>query len=331
MEHINWAVLGCGHIAETFVSSMAFVNNASIEACAASHSARAQSFANKHNIPKYFGTYADMLQQRSIHAVYIATTHNFHFEHIKLCLHHGKHVLCEKPLTLNEAQAKEVYELAKAHNLLLIEAVWTRFLPAIQSMQKVIAAGEIGDIVAIQANFSLNRDLPDTHRLNNKKLAGGALLDLGIYPLTIADIVFGKMPTGITSSAQLTNTSVDKNSFYTLQYECGAVAQLSSGFNMSGPTYAHIFGSKGSIYVPFFLGAQAYEITIEGQAAKETECGFSQGQNFAFEIQHFTDVLMSESVGMPRSQIMPPETTLRVMKIMDQIRQQWGLVYPDEM
>ena len=327
MQHINWGVLGCGHIAQTFVQSMQDVTDASIIACAASHIDRANSFAQSHNIENSYGSYEAMLCDRNIHAIYIATTHNFHFEQIKLCLSHGKHVLCEKPITLNARQAKEVYTLAANHNLLLIEAVWTRFLPATLALQSLLENGTIGKVKSVHANFSLNKKLPDTHRLRNKKLAGGALLDLGIYPITMADIVFAKTPSKISSSAVMTNTGVDENSFYTLEYDCGGVAQLSAGFTMSGPTYALISGDKGSINVPFFLGAKGFELTLEGEQTVFHEYDFAEHQNFTFEIQHMTNCLKTDTC---HSNVMPSATSMRVMNIMDTIRGQWSLVYDSE-
>lgn len=342
--NINWAVLGCGHIAKTFMAGINRVDNAHVIACAASDINRSATFAQVHNIETHYGDYASMLAQDTIQVVYIATTHNFHFEHIMLCLRHGKHVLCEKPITLNAVQAKEAFDLARRHNLLLVEAVWTRFLPAIKAMKGLIEKGTIGEIQCVQANFSLNRDLPDTHRLKNPELAGGALLDLGIYPITIADIVFATPPSHITSHCIKTSSGVDQNSFYTLKYSSGAVAQLSAGFKMSGPTYANIMGDKGEIHIPFFLGAKSFTLTLEGQEAKEYLYDFDESDNFAFEIEHVTQVLLcalqsngaSNSSGnglidtVVSSDIMSEQTTLRVMSIMDTIREQWGLRYANE-
>lgn len=327
MHHINWAVLGCGHIAKTFMQSIKKVEQANVVACAASNEERAKQFAKDHNIKSAFGDYDSMLSERNIRAVYIATTHNFHFDQIINCLQHGKHVLCEKPLTLNAEQAKQAFDLAAANNLMLVEAVWTRFLPAIRSVQALIASGTIGEVLCVNANFSLNRDLPDTHRLKNKKLAGGALLDLGIYPITIADIVFAQAPKKITSSVIMTKTGVDQNSFYTIKYEGGKTAQLSAGFKMSGPTEATIMGDKGFIRIPFFLGAKSYEINIEGEAPQTCHFDFEDGANFSFEIAHMTDFLLNDNC---ESDIHSAESTLRVMKIMDEIRGQWGLAYQGE-
>ncbi|MFT4654550.1 MAG: putative dehydrogenase [Kangiellaceae bacterium] len=343
LSTINWAVLGCGHIAKTFMAGIESVSNATVIACAASDINRAKAFAESWAIPHHFGNYLSMLHERSIHAVYIATTHNFHYENIMLCLQHGKHVLCEKPLTLNAKQAKKAYALAEQNNLLLVEAVWTRFLPAILGLQAELAKNIIGNIQCVQANFSLNRDFPDTHRLNNPLLAGGALLDLGIYPITIADVVFGKSPISITSNRIDTATGVDKNSFYTLQYDTGAVAQLSAGFGMSGPTYATIMGDKGVISVPFFLAAKSFIVTLEGQAPQLHDYHFDESDNFKFEIMHFTQILLdaennisADNNGRAQrdirlsSNIMPAQTTLRMMSIMDTIREQWGLTYANE-
>jgi len=334
MQKINWGVLGCGHIANTFMAGVSSVSQAEVIACAASDADRAKAFSEKYRIAHHFGDYQSMLEQRSVHAVYIATTHNFHFAHIMLCLRHVKHVLCEKPLTLNASQAEQCYTLAKQNNLLLIEAVWTRFLPAIGALKKVLEANTIGEVQCVQANFSLNRELPDAHRLNNPELAGGALLDLGIYPITIADIVFGEAPVNIQSHQIKTTTGVDKNSFYTLEYASGAIAQLSAGFRMSGPTYANIMGDKGLISVPFFLGAKSFTVTIDDQQAKEHHFDFDEKDNFMFEIAHFTqtlhDALNSNQQSDITSTIMPAKTTLRVMRIMDTIRDQWGLCYADE-
>ena len=359
---INWGVLGCGHIAQTFMAGIADVKNAHVIACAASDATRAADFASTFNIQAHYASYIAMLQQRNIHAVYIATTHNFHFEHIMLCLAHGKHVLCEKPLTLNAQQAQKAYDLAREHNLLLVEAVWTRFLPAIRALQNVLQEGVIGNVQGMQVNFSINRDVPNTHRLKNQSLAGGALLDLGIYPITIADIVFDKTPVNIQSHCIKANTGVDQNSFYTLVYDSGAVAQLSAGFNMSGPIFANIMGDKGFIHVPFFLGAKSFSVTLEGEEPKDYVYDFESNQNFTFEITHMTQILLKGLYNIAHSNIvdtsvdthlnvplasqisdsstlasdtlcsdiMPASTTLRVMSIMDTIREQWGLRYENE-
>ncbi len=327
MKKIKWAILGCGHIANTFVSSMSHVQDAEIVSCASSDYQRAKDFAQRSKIPHYFDSYNEMLQKREIDAVYIATTHNFHNEQIEMCLRHGKHVLCEKPLVLNATQAQKLYALAEQNRLLLIEAVWTRFLPAILSLQDAINNGVLGDVQCIQANFSLNRDLPKEHRLRNKSLAGGALLDLGIYPISFSDLVMQCAPSKISTKHIPDITGVDKNSFYTLEYKSGAVAQLSAGYKLSGPTYARVMGTKGFIEVPHFLGAQSYSLHLEGKDVQNFEFPFTSADNFTYEIKHFNECLQRDDLV---SDTLPAATCIRVMSIMDQIREQWGLVYDNE-
>lgn len=327
MTSIHWAVLGCGQIAQTFMQSVAKVRHAKVVACAASNEVRAKLFAREYDIVEYYDSYQTMLNAANIDAVYIATTHNFHYEQIILCLNHGKHVLCEKPLTLNAQQAERVFALAEHKKLLLIEAVWTRFLPAIQSMQAQLKDNILGEIKSVYANFSLNVDVDESHRLKNPMLAGGALLDLGIYPITLSDLVFTCDPVKITSSVIRSSTKVDENSFYTLEYTDGKTAQLSTGFTISRPTEAVISGDKGFIKIPHFLGAQQYEMSIDGQASQIHQYPFAEGDNFVFEIEHMTQILLS---GELRSQVHSTQSTMRVMRIMDEIRAQWGLVYPNE-
>lgn len=340
MKKIKWGVLGCGHISNTFMTSIEAVDCAEVAACAARDGQRAKSFANKYGIKSSYGSYDEMLADRSIHAVYIATTHNFHFEHIMLSLRNGKHVLCEKPLTLNVEQANKAFKLANEMKLLLVEGVWTRFLPAILTVQELIQQGEIGKVQALHANFSLNRDLPTSHRLLNLNLAGGALLDLGIYPLTIADIVFNQEPKHIHSSFIRASTGVDLNSFYTLHYTEGQTALLSAGSRMSGQTFAEVMGEKGRIFIPNFLAAQSFTLHQEGQPEKEVVLPFEQGHNFTAEISSFSQALLHDlnhfQAHPERDNIelackeMPEVNTLRILGIMDTIRRQWGLIYPDE-
>ncbi len=340
MKKIKWGVLGCGHISNTFMTSINAVEKADVIACAARDEERAAFFAKKYGIKDSYGSYHDMLADRSIHAVYIATTHNFHFEHIMLCLRNGKHVLCEKPLTLNFEQASKAFKLAKEMKLLLVEAVWTRFLPAILKVQELIQQGEIGKVQALHANFSLNRDLDTSHRLLNPDLAGGALLDLGIYPLTIADIVFNQQPEHVHSSFIRASTGVDLNSFYTLKYKEGQTALLSAGSKMSGQTFAEVMGDTGRIFIPNFLGAQAFTLYKENEPEQEITLPFAQGHNFTAEIHSFNKVLLNATSNAQTQSVdddiqlqcleMPPGNTLRILGIMDTIRQQWDLSYPDE-
>jgi predicted dehydrogenase len=324
MQNIRWGIIGCGAIAETFVNSFRNTHGGSLIACAASLQARAQAFAHTHNIEKVHDHYQALVSDPEIDAVYIATTHNFHFEHIMLCLKHNKHVLCEKPLTVNAEQAKHVQALALEKKRLVVEAVWTRFLPAIKALQKVLSDELIGKVKSIHANFSLNRIMPDEHRLLNPALAGGALLDLGIYPLSLAHIVMGKMPINARASAIMSRTGVDEISNYFLEYDDGVTALLSSGFRQSAPCEAKIYGELGYIEVPQFLGAQSFTVYLDGETPQVQTHKFEQGTQFSFEIQHMHECI---GRGLSDSPIMPMQTSVDMMTLMDELRAQFGLVY----
>ncbi|GLR71723.1 Gfo/Idh/MocA family protein [Agaribacter marinus] len=324
---VRWGIIGCGHIANTFVAGAKQVKHAVLAGCAASDCERAKAFAADHDILVAYPDYQSLMLSKEIDAIYIATTHNFHFEQIKSSLLAGKHVLCEKPITLNSRQAMEVYALARQQNLLLIEAVWTRFLPAIIELQRRLNDGAIGKVKHVSASFSLNRELPNSHRLRNKALAGGALLDLGIYPITFADIVYGKSPVAVFSSAYMTDTEVDEVSSYLLKYEDGRSATLSASYRMDAPIFGHIYGENGRIVVPHFLGAQGFQIWQGETLVEEVSCPFESSQNFQFEIAHFQSCLEQ---GLTDSHLLSTETSTRVLAIMDDARKQWGLAYADE-
>jgi predicted dehydrogenase len=248
---------------------------------------------------------------------------------VKLCLNAGKHVLCEKPLTVNANQTKVLIELASKNNVLLMEAVWTRFLPAIRSLQSAIQEGLIGEVVTVKADFSLNRELPTTHRLRNPELAGGALLDLGIYPITIASIVFQNAPHSIYAQCVLDDeTGVDQRGFYTIDFGQGKTALLTSGYTQAAPCEAVISGTKGHIIVPHFLGAKSYQVCVQDEAPQVIDLPFDEGHEFCAEIEHFHDCLEN---GLTQSPIFPLNKTLEMMQTMDEIRRQWGLKYSEEL
>lgn len=326
---IKWGILGCGHIAQKFLSGMEPSSKGRVVACAARSYEKAKTFANENNIAESFESYDALTASPNIDAVYVANTHNAHFESVKRCLKAGKHVLCEKPLTVNAAQTKVLIDLAKQNNVFLMEAVWTRFLPAIRSLQEAINSGVIGDVVTVKADFSLNRELPVIHRLRNPELAGGSLLDLGIYPITIASIIFQNAPHKIYGQCVLdSETGVDERGFYTIDFGHGKTALLTSGYTQDAPCEAIISGSKGHIIVPFFLGAQTYQICRQDTPPETVEYRFDEGHEFCAEIEHVHDCLEK---GLTQSPILPLSKTLEIMQTMDELRRQWGIEYSAEL
>ena len=328
---LKWGVIGCGHIANTFADGLACLDDGELIACASASLERARDWADgnsdKHQITKIYGSYEQLLQDSEIDAVYVANTHNFHYQSVKRCLLANKHVLCEKPITLNAKQATELFALAKERSCFLMEGVWTRFLPAIRMLQKMLSDNSIGEVLSVRADFSLNRVFEETHRLRNKELAGGALLDLGIYPITFAYIAFGEAPNKIQSSVVLDSTGVDQRSFYLFEYAGGGRASLSSAYSHVAPTNAIIAGSEGYIEVPHFLGAQEFVVHLEGESPQTYTYPFSDDENFSFEIKHMQDCIRQ---GLLESPILPASESISVLQTMDELRAQWGIEYKDE-
>ncbi|MBN2164517.1 MAG: Gfo/Idh/MocA family oxidoreductase [Pontiellaceae bacterium] len=328
MLDIRWGIIGCGGIARTFAISLRALGYGELLAGASRTPGRAQAFCTEHNIPRYYTGYEQLVSDPDIDAVYVATTHNFHYGHVRLALEHGKHVLCEKPFTVNAAQAAELIELARSRKRFLMEAVWTRFLPSIQTAQKLIAEGTIGDVQTVYANFCLGKSVPPDHRLRNINLAGGALLDLGIYPISMADLVFGQKPERIVSSAVMDpETGVDEHSYYLFEYTDGRKAVLSASYSQRAPVEAVISGTGGFIRLPHFLGAQEVHLHRNGEPPETFEFPYGELENFKYEIAHAMECI---AAGQTESSILPPAKTLETMQTMDALRQQWNLVYPGE-
>ncbi|WP_100657318.1 Gfo/Idh/MocA family protein [Alteromonas flava] len=320
---LHWGIIGCGHIAHTFMTSNAAVKHSEVVACAARDWGRAQTFAEHYSIPKASGDYTDLINNPNVHAIYVATTHNTHYSVVAECIKAGKAVLCEKPLTVNAKQTENLFALAKQHNILLVEAVWMRFLPAIHALAEHIRQGIIGEVCAIHANFSFNGEFAPSHRLQNPNTAGGALLDLGIYPLHFADLIYATLPDKITSQVRFSETGVDASNYIVAEYGAKRHAILSSSFVNHTPTHATITGSNGIIEVPNFLAAQSYQTAI-GEHQQTFSKPFVEQQNFTAEIAEFKQCLESGRTECPS---VPSASTIRVMRTMDTLRAQWGLRY----
>ncbi len=327
MQEIKWGIMGCGGIAHMFADSLNALDDGVLLAGASRTPGRARSFAKKHGMERVYTDYESLATDPEVNAVYIATTHNFHFENARLCLENGKHVLCEKPFTVNAAQTKELIALACEKNLFMMEAVWTRFLPAIGKLRELLAEGAIGEVLTVKADFSITGEFSADHRLRNKALAGGALLDLGIYPITFAAIVFGEQPVRIQSSAVIGETGVDDRSFFLFDYEGGRRAQLSSSFTHNAPSEGIVCGTKGYIRVPVFHAAQELHIHRAGRDPEILKRPYGDNENFTFEI---TEAMECIAAGKIESDMLPLSETLAVMQTMDTLRAQWGLKYEGE-
>lgn len=327
MSDFMWGVIGCGEIARKFASSLAVLDSGLLWAAASKSAERAAEYADAYDIKHAYTDYIALVNDPDVHAVYVATTHNFHYENVKLCLENGKHVLCEKPITVNATQFQELSDLAHKNGLFLMEGLWSRFLPAIQRLQELVAEGAVGDVRSVQVDFCLAMDVDDSHRLKNTELGGGALLDLGIYPINFAALIFGEHPQKVSSSAVMGKTGVDESSFYTFEYSGGRRAILSASFREAAPVTAVVRGSHGYIMVPNFLGATELRIKRNNEELESEWYLCQKDEGFKYEIAHVMECI---EAGKMESDIMPHSETLAILKVMDGMRAEWGLHYPNE-
>lgn len=325
MQPVRWAILGAGRIAHKFASDIRQVAGAQLVAVAARHRERAQAFAGQYAIPLAMD-YTTLYQSGEVDAVYIATTHNFHFEQALACIRSGKAVLCEKPITINDEQCRQLVAAAAEHQVFLMEALWTYFLPAMQQARTWLEAGRIGAIQTLHADFCYLMDYDPEGRLFNKQLAGGALLDLGIYPVAFAQYFMRHKPGALTATALMTDTGVDASTSMILQYG-QTPAFLYASLAGRSQNQGVIAGAEGYIVVPeFFKASQAVLLDANGRELER----FSDERTtwgYHFEIAEATRCIQR---GLLESTIVPHQTSLQIQELLTQVRRQIGLQYPGE-
>jgi predicted dehydrogenase len=325
-KKIKWGILGCGKIAHKFASDLALSDSGVLYACASRNEDQAREFAHKYEAKVYFNNYLSLVACDEVDVIYIATPHSFHFEQTLLCLKHNKHVLCEKPMGLNEKQVKTMISEANKHQVFLMEAMWTAFLPAIQGALKVIHEGVLGEIRHIKADFGFQAGFDPQSRLFNPDLAGGSLLDIGIYPLFISLLISG-YPESVQSMVHLATTGVDDECAVQLQYASGATASLYSTITCHTDTVCEIFGTKGKITIPKrFHEQDHFYLQLNDQEPTVVTSG-KTGFGYFHEIEHVNDCIREN---ITESKVMTHELSQQLIRLMDEIRKQSGLVYPSE-
>ena len=322
---INWGIMGCGSIAREFANALKAVPGANLIA-AASKTGKSRGFAEEFDLPYYYDNYDDFVKNEKMDVVYIATTHNFHYENAMLCLNNDKHVLCEKPFALNKNQASRLIETAKAKGLFLMEAMWTRFSPALSRLVSMIREGLIGEIKTLKGQFCIDVPFDPVHRLYNPDLAGGALLDLGIYPIAFACMVLEKYPVQITGTLNIGKTGVDEESHYLLKFDKGETALLSSACTFSAPINFTIYGTKGHILVPDFYFPSKLVIKLNDKKEEYINVPYeSNGKNYeAIEVMK---CLQKNKIESDKQTFYD---TIKIIEIMDKLRGK-DLIYPCEL
>lgn len=325
MTPIKMAVLAAGNIAGTMAKTMGQMEQVSCYAVASRSLEKAENFAKEYGFEKAYGSYEEMLRDQEVQLVYVASPHSHHYEHIKLCLEHGKHVLCEKAFTVNEAQAREVFELAKEKNLLLTEAMWVRYMPMAKTLQEMLTSGIIGEISTVTANLYYLID--GVERIQSPELAGGALLDVGVYTLTFASVVMGDQIRQIQAAAVKTERGVDAQTSITILYEDGRMAVLCSGIMSISDRKGIIYGSKGYIIVENINNFEEIKVYNLDRELVETRLCPPQISGYEYQIMACVDAIRNEQTECPQ---MSHAQSTEIMRQMDEVRRQLGIVYPCE-
>lgn len=323
---LRWGILATGGIAHLFTSDL-LLNGHTVQAVGSRRADAAEQFAVQHGIPTAHASYDELVADPDVDVIYVASPHPFHAEHASLALNAGKHVLVEKPFTLNADEARELAELANAKGLVLLEAMWTRFLPHMQRIREVLAAGTIGEVRSLMADHTQKLPEDPEHRINSLELGGGALLDLGIYPISFASSLFGA-PASIQSAARFKNTGADAQIATIFQYPGGQTATTFSASDTQGPNRATILGTNGRIEIDgVWYSPTSFRVLDSVNAVVEHYVSDVNGRGMQFQAQALEDLVAN---GERVDARLPLDETVQIMQTLDDIRAQIGLKYPGE-
>jgi predicted dehydrogenase len=321
----RWVVAGPGGIAARFAEGMQLVEDGMIVAVASRVIERADDFADRFDIPTRYGSYEALAADTEVDIVYVATPHMRHEPDTLLFVEAGKHVLCEKPFALNAAQARRMVKAARARGVFLMEAMWSRFLPSFRVLSDLLDGGRIGEPLVVEADFGFRMPVMAEHRLFDPRLGGGALLDLGIYPVQLCSLVLGA-PDRVAADGIVGDTGVDEQVAAVLHHERGALGIVKAAIRVTLPCAARISGADGWIEVPPFAHCPQW-IGVGGGAQIERIDAAFHGEGLRFQVEEVHRCLARGSI---ESEVMPLAESISIMSTLDAIRSQVGVVYPDE-
>jgi|WetSurMetagenome_2_1015567.scaffolds.fasta_scaffold10567_2 predicted dehydrogenase len=320
---INWGILSTGRISEKFALDLQLVPNARLAAVGSRDPDRARGFAQKFNAEKAYGSYEELASDKDIDVIYIGTPHISHCENALLCLEKGKGVLCEKPFAMNEKEVLRMIAKARENNVFLMEAMWTRFIPAIRKVLELIKSGAIGDIVHIKADFGYRAQCDPEWRLFNKELGGGSLLDIGIYPVFLILLLIG-VPDEIAADAIIGRTGVDELMSAYFKYYNGKMATLYSTLIANTPAEAEISGTKGHIRINrMWHMSRSLVLHLNDGQSESFEFSY-KGTGYQYEAEEVTSCLQKD---LKESDLLPLELSLRMIRVLDMIRKKCGITY----
>ncbi|MPM53633.1 scyllo-inositol 2-dehydrogenase (NADP(+)) IolU [bioreactor metagenome] len=315
----KFGIIGLGKISSRFAKVLNTASGMALSAVASRDPERTRQFAQQFGAAKAAQSYLDVINDPEVDIIYIGLTHNFHYELTKMCLEQHKAVLCEKPFVTNRHDAEELVELASANNTLLMEAMWTRCMPAFRTARAWVQEGRIGQPKLISAGFSYQGNYDPQNRLFNPELAGGSLFDVGIYPIDFATGILAELPVSMSGEAIIAPTGVDTAAAFSLKFASGALASLTSGFNVNA-LYANIYGTQGSIVLPNTSGPQWAELRdVDGETQERFEEPVADG--FIYQILHVAELYQQ---GRIESDLIPWADTIASAGIFDDLLGQFG-------
>ena len=323
---IRWGILATGWIASEFTKDLVLTGHA-VQAVGSRNLESAQTFADRFGIPTAHGSYEELAADPDVDIVYVSTPHAFHAENAILMLNAGKHVLVEKPFTLNAAQAREIVDLAASKGLLVLEAMWTRFLPHVVRIREIITEGTLGELRQFDADHRQKAPTDPRHRMNALDLGGGALLDLGIYPISFAAHLFGT-PESVLASARFQEGGADSQVATIFRYADGQLATSISALDTLGPNVASIVGTEGRIDIDsVWYSPTTFRVLNSTGDVVESYDQPVEGRGMQFQADEAERLIRAGELASP---ILSPEESVSIMATMDEIRRQIGLVYPGE-
>jgi len=327
VKKIKWGIISTGHISKKFATALSILPEAELAAVASRNMKTAREFADKFNVPKAYSSYEDLANDPEIDVVYIGTPHSFHLENSVLCMRKGKAVLCEKALTINAAEAREMVRVAREENVFLMEAMIPRHIPLVKKVLGWIKSGRIGEVRMVKASRCARREFPPGARQLNPELGGGALLDVGVYVISFASMIFQKPPVEVVGLGHIGNWGSDEQGIAVLKYDKGELADLSFALQTEAVNEAYILGTDGFILVHdvFAVPTKASLFIDKKEVEVIEEPIIGNALNYEAE-----EVMRCLKLGLKESPFMPLEESVQIMEIMDKIRKPWGLEYSND-
>ncbi|MEU3506735.1 Gfo/Idh/MocA family oxidoreductase [Streptomyces longwoodensis] len=328
-DSVRWGILATGGIAAAFTADLIDLPDAEVVAVASRSEASARAFGERFGIPRAYGDWASLAKDADIDVVYVATPHAAHRAAAGLCLEAGRNVLCEKPFTLNVREAGELVALARSEGRFLMEAMWMYCNPMVRRLKQLVDDGAIGEVRTVQADFGLEGPFPAAHRLRDPAQGGGALLDLGVYPVSFAQLLLGE-PAGIAAQAVLSDEGVDLQTGAVLSWDSGALAALHCSIDGGTGTTASVTGTRGRIDLPAgFFHPERFVLHRTGREPEEFVADPADGPRTTLR-HEAREVMRAVRAGETESPLVPLDGTLAVMRTLDTVRERIGVRYPAE-